>query len=123
MTITMLRHNKIDLALHRLREGDGTPLSLLHGLGESSPTAAPEWTAQWAGPVTALDFTGHGGSTVPPGGGYTAEIVLADADHWQELNLALAETQNGIVTPAGVQGYIGSSWGLVAPFASGPYTT
>jgi len=23
---TMLRHNKIDLALHRLADGDGTPL-------------------------------------------------------------------------------------------------
>jgi pimeloyl-ACP methyl ester carboxylesterase len=30
--------------------------------------------------VTALDFTGHGSSTVPRGGGYTAELLLADAD-------------------------------------------
>ena len=34
----------------------------------------------WPGPVWGLDFTGHGRSTVPTGGGYTAEILLADAD-------------------------------------------
>jgi hypothetical protein len=44
-------------------------------------------------------------------------IQLADPNHWQELNLALAETQNGIVTPAGVQSYIGSNWANVTPFA------
>ena len=37
MTITLLRHNKIELALHRLRDGDGTALLLLHGLGEAAP--------------------------------------------------------------------------------------
>ena len=30
--------------------------------------------------MAALDFTGHGLSTIPPGGGYNAEILLADAD-------------------------------------------
>jgi hypothetical protein len=44
-------------------------------------------------------------------------VVLAAPSRWQELNLALAETQNGIVTAAGVQGYIGSNWGRVTPFA------
>src|SRR4051812_19421239 len=51
---TMLRHNKVDLALHRLAGGDGTPLLLLHGLGEASPTEAPAWAAGWPGPVVAL---------------------------------------------------------------------
>lgn len=77
---TLLAHNKVRLALHRLRDGDGRALLLLHGLGESSPTEAPAWAAGWPGPVYALDFTGHGESTVPTGGGYNAEIVLADAD-------------------------------------------
>ena len=36
--------------------------------------------AGWPGPVFALDFTGHGDATVPVGGGYTAEQMLADAD-------------------------------------------
>lgn len=44
-------------------------------------------------------------------------VTLRDPDHWQELNLAAAETQNGIITPAGVQSYIGSTWGNVTPFA------
>jgi len=43
-------------------------------------------------------------------------VTLADPNHWQELNLAVAETQNGIVTAAGVQTYIGSNWQLVTPF-------
>lgn len=43
--------------------------------------------------------------------------MLPDPSHWQQLNLAVAETQNGIITMAGVQGYIGAQWGLVTPFA------
>ena len=30
--------------------------------------------------MVALDFTGHGASTMPIGGGYTAEILMADVD-------------------------------------------
>jgi pimeloyl-ACP methyl ester carboxylesterase len=100
MTITMLRHNKIDLALHRLSDGDGTPLLLLHGLGESSPTRTPPWAAQWPGPVVALDFTGHGNSTTPLGGGYSAEILLADAD------VALAELGTATVVGRGLGAYV-----------------
>lgn len=81
-SMTLVRHGKIDLALHRLRAGDddARPLLLLHGLGESSPSAVPAWAADWRGEVAALDFTGHGSSTVPRGGGYTAELLLGDAD-------------------------------------------
>jgi pimeloyl-ACP methyl ester carboxylesterase len=100
MTITMLRHNKIDLALHTLRVGEGRPLLLLHGLGEASPAQAPHWSADWHGPVFALDFTGHGQSTVPPGGGYTAEIVLADAD------AALAELGTATLVGRGLGAYV-----------------
>lgn len=80
MTVQLLRHNKIDLALHTLRAGEGTPLLLLHGLGERSPATVPAHAAAWPGPITALDFTGHGDSTLPTGGGYTAEILMADVD-------------------------------------------
>jgi pimeloyl-ACP methyl ester carboxylesterase len=79
--VRMLRHGKVDLALHRLREsGEGRPLLILHGLGESSPTSVPRWADAWPGPVAGLDFTGHGRSTIPRGGGYTAELLLGDAD-------------------------------------------
>ena len=73
--VTWLQHNRIRLALHELRPGTGTPLLLLHGLGESTPTTAPAITDGWAGPVYGLDFTGHGQSTIPVGGGYTAEVL------------------------------------------------
>lgn len=82
-TVTMLRHGKVELALHHLRDATvagGRPLLLLHGLGEASPHSSPRWADAWPGPVAALDFTGHGLSTVPRGGGYTAELLLGDAD-------------------------------------------
>lgn len=78
--VTMLTHNRVQLALHHLRGGSGRSLLLLHGLGEASPSTVPTWAEGWSGPIHALDFTGHGRSTVPTGGGYSAEIVLADAD-------------------------------------------
>ena len=40
----------------------------------------PDGAQPWPGPVTALDFTGHGDSTMPAGGGYTPEILMADVD-------------------------------------------
>lgn len=82
--IAWLRHNKIDLALHMLRVVDDTstrPLLLLHGLGDSSPTTVPHWAEAWPGTIAALDFTGHGQSTVPRSGGYSPEVLMADADH------------------------------------------
>ena len=79
-TLVRLRHNRIELALHRLRTGEGRPLLMLHGLGERSPERAPSFLVRWPGPIHALDFTGHGESTVPASGGYTAEVLMADAD-------------------------------------------
>jgi len=76
---TFLTHNRVELALHRLRASDGPALLLLHGLGEFSPAAVPSYAADWTGSVYALDFTGHGASTMPLGGGYTAELLMADA--------------------------------------------
>lgn len=76
-----LQHYRSTLALHRLSDGDGRPLLLLHGLGECTPPRAPAYLSGWPGPVWGLDLTGHGASTVPVGGGYTAELLLADVDH------------------------------------------
>ena len=80
-----LQHNRIELALHTLRPGDGRTgagraLLLLHGLGERSPLRVPDELSEWPGPLHALDFTGHGNSSVPRGGGYTCELLMADAD-------------------------------------------
>lgn len=41
-------------------------------------------------------------------------------DLWQEINLAVAETQNGLIVDAGKQSYIGSNWGFVKSFAAPP---
>jgi len=84
--IEWLRHSKVQLALHRLRERradapeGARPLLLLHGLGESTPAQLDPVFDRWPGPVYGLDFTGHGRSDVPHGGGYTAEVLMADAD-------------------------------------------
>lgn len=98
--VTMLTHNRVRLALHHLSERDGRPLLLLHGLGESSPAHEPAWAGAWPGPVTALDFTGHGASTVPSGGGYSAETVMADAD------AALAELGEATLVGRGLGAYV-----------------
>jgi pimeloyl-ACP methyl ester carboxylesterase len=95
-----LTHNRVRLALHHLREGTGRPLLVLHGLGERSPAVVPAWASTWDGPVAALDFTGHGSSTIPRGGGYTSEMLLADAD------IALAELGTATVVGRGLGAYI-----------------
>jgi pimeloyl-ACP methyl ester carboxylesterase len=98
-TVT-LRSNKVSLALHPLRDGDGRPLLLLHGLGERSPDAVPGHLAAWPGPVWALDFTGHGASSIPAGGGYYAEVLMADAD------AALAHLGQATVVGRGLGAYV-----------------
>ncbi len=80
MSREVLRHSRVSLALHRLREGSGRPLLLLHGLGERTPGAPPPETLVWPGPIFGLDFTGHGASSIPRSGGYTAEALMGDAD-------------------------------------------
>jgi pimeloyl-ACP methyl ester carboxylesterase len=101
MTIEFLTHNRIELALHTVRAGRGRPLLLLHGLGEKSPDSPPAFADEWVGPVIALDFTGHGASTMPIGGGYTAEFLLADAD------AALIRLGEATVVGRGLGAYVG----------------
>ncbi len=100
MSTVFLTHNTVQLALHCLRTGAGRPLLLLHGLGERTPSAAPAWTDTWPGPVHGLDFTGHGVSTVPMGGGYSAETMLADAD------IALAHLGEVTIAGRGLGAYV-----------------
>ncbi len=76
----LLPHARADVALHQLTEATGRPLLLLHALGERTPPEVPQHLPEWDGPVFGLDFVGHGGSTIPRGGGYTAEVLMADVD-------------------------------------------
>ena len=95
-----LRHSRVELALHQLARGEGRPLLLLHGLGERTPASRPPHTLAWPGPVFGLDFTGHGESTVPTGGGYSCEVLMADAD------IALAELGRCTVVGRGLGAYV-----------------
>jgi pimeloyl-ACP methyl ester carboxylesterase len=99
-------HNRVQLALHQLTEGhEGHKghgaLLLLHGLGERTPVDVPPEVAGWTGAVWGLDFTGHGESTVPDGGGYTCELLMADVD------LALAQLGAATLVGRGLGGYVG----------------
>jgi pimeloyl-ACP methyl ester carboxylesterase len=97
---TVLRHNRVDLALWELRPGTGRPLLVLHGLGErTEPDAVPAIGA-WDGPVHGLDFTGHGASSVPAGGGYFCEVLMADAD------FALQHLGEATILGRGLGGYV-----------------
>ncbi len=101
--IHRLQHAKTRLALHELRapEDDGAVALLwLHGLGEAAPESLPEEAATWPGAVFALDFTGHGHSSVPRGGGYTAEVLMGDAD------AALAHVGPATVCGRGLGAYV-----------------
>jgi len=73
-------NGRLRLAVHVLAEGEGVPLLLLHGLGDRTGAERPAWSAAWPGPVLGLDFTGHGSSDRPVGGGYTPENLMADVD-------------------------------------------
>jgi pimeloyl-ACP methyl ester carboxylesterase len=96
-----LRHNRVELALHELGERqDGPALLLLHGLGERTPKRVPASCAAWPGRVLGLDFTGHGDSSMPRGGGYTAEILMGDVD------AALAQLGPATLLGRGLGAYI-----------------
>lgn len=99
MSTVRLRHNRIELALHQVRAGEGRALLLLHGLGESAARMS-SLQLNWAGPIWALDFTGHGESDVPAGGGYSAEILMADAD------VALRHIGEATIVGRGLGAYI-----------------
>jgi pimeloyl-ACP methyl ester carboxylesterase len=98
--IHWLEHYRVRLALHELRPGPGRALLLLHGLAERAPDRVPPEIAAWPGAVHALDFTGHGASTAPKGGGYTCELLISDADH------ALAHLGAATVVGRGLGAYV-----------------
>ena len=76
-----MRNGKAELALHHLRRGERPAAAAAARAGRAhARPRSPAHLADWPGPVFGLDFTGHGRSTVPAGGGYTAEVLMADVD-------------------------------------------
>lgn len=98
--IRWLHHSTSRLALHAIRAGAGPRLLLLHGLGQSVQGNARHVPEAWPGPIDALDFTGHGQSTIPAGGGYTCEILMADVD------AVLAEIGPATICGQGLGAYV-----------------
>ena len=51
MTVVTLMHNKIELALHQLKDGssDEPALLLLHGLGQETGSSIPGPWSTWPG--------------------------------------------------------------------------
>ena len=101
MTTVFLQHNKLRLALHELRAADGRPLLHLHGLAERTPREVPPHLAEWPGPVWGLDLSGHGESSVAPGGGYFCEALMGDVD------AAIAHLDTVTIYGRGLGAYIG----------------
>ena len=99
MSTIHLQHNRVTLALHQVKEATGPALLLLHGLGDSAANMSTV-PVTWNGPIWALDFTGHGESTVPRGGGYSAEILMADVD------VALRHIGPATIVGRGLGGYV-----------------
>jgi pimeloyl-ACP methyl ester carboxylesterase len=102
--IEYLQHGRVRLALHQLQkagdDGSAHPLLLLHGLGESARAHRPSFFSHWPGAVHALDFTGHGMSGVPRGGGYSCEILMGDVD------IALARIGPATICGRGLGAYV-----------------
>jgi len=98
-----LQHGRVRLALHCLqpaRDSGSHALLLLHGLGESARAHPPNLYAEWPGAVHALDFTGHGASSIPAGGGYSCEVLMGDVD------IALARLGAATVCGRGLGAYV-----------------
>ena len=72
----------IELALHHLTAGDDPAFGrcCCCTAWVRPPRRGCPCHVRWPGPVLGLDFTGHGASTLPVGGGYTSEILVGDVD-------------------------------------------
>jgi pimeloyl-ACP methyl ester carboxylesterase len=94
-----LRHGRVSIALHALREAEGPALLCLHAVGGSARDFGAA-ARLWPGPVYALDFAGHGESGRLRGGAYHPEGLAGDAD------AALARIGPAHLAGAGVGAYV-----------------
>lgn len=94
-----IRHGRVSLALHTLREAAGPTLLCLHAVGGLARDFR-ETASLWPGPVFALDFAGHGASQPLRGGAYHPELLAGDAD------AALAEIGPARLVGAGIGAYV-----------------
>lgn len=94
-----LRHGRVSIVLHPLREAAGPSLLCLHAVGGSARDFR-EAAGLWPGPVFALDFTGHGSSGRLRGGAYHPEILAGDAD------AALGRIGPALLAGAGIGAYV-----------------
>ena len=75
-----IRQGRIEIALYPGPDPCASDAALvLHALG-STGAAATAATEFWPGPLSSIDFCGHGASGRLKGGGYTPELLAADAD-------------------------------------------
>ncbi len=107
-----LHRHRVALTLHQLQGrpvepvaadagAEVVPLLRLHALGGRAVEPGPLGFEAWPGAVWGLDFTGHGASSRPVGGGYSPELLLADAD------AALAHLGPVVVAGWGLGAYVG----------------
>jgi pimeloyl-ACP methyl ester carboxylesterase len=94
-----LRHGRVSLALHPLREASGATLLCLHAVGGSAQDFR-QLAGRWPGRVFALDFAGHGDSGRLRGGAYHPELLAGDAD------AALARIGPALLVGAGIGAYV-----------------
>jgi pimeloyl-ACP methyl ester carboxylesterase len=97
--VIQLRHGRVSLALHELRDAPGPALLCLHALGGAGADFAGAAPA-WPGRVFGLDFSGHGRSEPLRGGGYFPENLAGDAD------AALAQLGAACLVGAGIGAYV-----------------
>ena len=84
MASTRIDNGRLQLQLHQLQDGTGTPLLCLHALGGSAADFAPA-LPPWSGPIHALDFSGHGHSGRYGATGRSARRVSRLAGTWQRI--------------------------------------
>ena len=85
--------------LNLQREAQGDALLLLHALGGAA-SDFQEHVIGWAGPVYALDFSGHGFSGRVYGGDYTPELLAVEAD------VALGQIGGATLLGVGLGAYV-----------------